>query len=427
MKILLFKYFITPFLFRKNLPNCRSFSTFIFSKKSQSITKRDSFTQLFFFFKKSDLFFFFNLSPFYFFKFFFKLNKNLKISDLQLTNFSSFFLDKSSIFPPRNSQNLNFLFFNFSNFLAKFLFWQYRNRIFFLNRQFLVNLKYYFLGSSDREVSFNFKNNLFFFKNFINFFNSNNSTNYAYYLKISNLYIKSSEDVNNTLHFKFFDFFKNPYSFKIPPFNKRINFFKNLDIISENVANSNYNLLKSFFVKYKHLQWPIISDNYKGNHINRRKKKYHLRFLKKLKYYFENINPRTVTSSIAWLMSHYLNFNICIMSMTRGALFFAITTARGYILLRRSQTQFCPISKSKLYKEHTFPNRIAEKFSHLCSMLKFFGLVYFLKNGFEDSRMLTIFKLMASKTKFKVNLRGIIIGRSLPHGLPGRMRKKRRQ
>jgi hypothetical protein len=368
-------------------------------------------------------FLFFNLSPFYFFKFFFKLTNILQISYLQLTNFSSFFLDRNSIFPPRNAHNSNFLFFNFSNFLAKFLFWQYRNRIFFLNRQFLVNLKYYFLGSSTREVSFNLKNNLFFFKNFINFVKDNS---YSYYLKTSNLYLQSGEE-NNNLHFKFFDFFKNPYSFKIQSFNKRINFFKHLEFVSGNFANYNYNLLKSFFVKYKHLQWPIISDNYKGNHINRRKKKYHLRFLKKLRYYFENINPRTVTSSLAWLMSHYLNFNICIMSMTRGALFFAITTARGYILLRRSQTQFCPVSKSKLYKEHTFPNRIAEKFSHLCSMLKFFGLVYFLKNGFEDSRMLTIFKLMASKTKFKVNLRGIIIGRSLPHGLPGRMRKKRRQ
>jgi hypothetical protein len=411
-----------------NLHNCRPFSTFFLKKRS---AEKKNITPLFFFYFPRFLKLF-NLPFFFFFKFFFKLILNLNI--FKSSSFKIFFFpDKNNKFYltefERNSYSL---FSNFSNFLAKFLFWQYRNRIFFLNRQFLVNLKYYFVEkkSMSNICDLNFISKLqqmLLFKKF--------SASFLNYSVISNNFLipqdlllsnfnEYFDDIEFNLHFKFFDFFKNPYSLKIPILNKipqLSNFFYNsFSDFSFFSAN-----LKSFLIQYKHLQWPVISENYKENNII--KSKYYMRFISKLSFFFKNKNEYSNTLALSWLMVHYLNFNVCIMSIVRGNLFFAITTARGYILVRRSQSQFCPVSKPKLYKEQTFAQLVCEEFGQTCLLLNFLGLVYFLKNAFEDARILTIFKLMAIKFQFKLRLRGIIIGRSLPHSLPGRMRKKRRQ
>ena len=339
-------------------------------------------------------------------------------------------LNRENLFNTFSKSALHFSSY-FGNYLGKFLFWHYRNRIFFLNRRFLFNLKYIFaelkdFDGGDSSFSSAQLNHYFLAQtsSTVKFLtlSLNKSKQHTALRRKKVIFAALDNFYDSRLHSRLFDFFRNPYALTPPP-NSFLSTFDQ-SIFAPAFGLNFKQICTQFLVKYKHLQWPIILTNY--NLIFPSSQNIVLKQVEPMERLFLNKNDLTNTFSLFWLMSHFLNFNICILSLVRGRMFFSITTARGYVLLRRSQAQFCPISTPKLYKEPAFKQVVSEKFSYLCSTLNFLGLVYFLKNGLNNHKLVQIFKLMAIKFQFKIRVRGIIIGRSLPHSLPGRFRKRRR-
>lgn len=283
-----------------------------------------------------------------------------------------------------------------SNFLGKFLFWQFYNRIFFLNRRLLFHLKYSF---PHKPVNAKISITIF-----------NKSLKRPDLLKKKNL-ILSKLPVHIKSSRRFFDFFRNPFS------------------LTCNIENPTFAQLKikSNFPKlvfFKKLQWPSISKNYKLKGKQQWSPFFKLTFKD---HVFINANRFMNASKINWLLSNFLNFNICIFSVKRGNFFITFTTARGFVIFRKSLPQFCDLSNPKAYKDTLFAPFVGQKLSEMCKILNFLGLIYFLKNGLAHSKSLTIFRTMLKEIKLQQHIRGIIIGRALPHSLPGRFKKKRRK